>query len=388
MNLSKNLFYLITLTCFNVAIAQNQNLNYNKFKQLKEEIATPNVYRTAAGAPGHQYYQNEADYTMNITLNDQQQKITGSETIKYHNNSPDKLEYLWIQLDQNKRAQNSDSYKIQTGGVNSLNTRSIKNMNPDFEGGFNITSVTNIDGSVLSYTIHKTMMRINLPQPLNSKETFEFNIDWWYNINNRLEIGGRSGYEYFEEDNNYLYTIAQFFPRMCVYNDTEGWQNKQFLGTGEFTLPFGDYDVSISVPTDHIVAATGELVNAKEILNSEQLDRLEKARNSDKEPVFIVTEKEAIKNEKGVKKGLKKWHFKAENVRDFGWSSSRKFIWDAMVVRQPSNDVLAMSFYPKEGNPLWEQYSTKTVAHTLKSYSKFTFDYPYPVAISVHTKWL
>jgi len=388
MNLSKTLFYLLTLGCFNVAIAQNQYLNYNKFKQLKEEIATPNVYRTAAGAPGHQYYQNEADYTMNITLNDQQQKITGSETIKYHNNSPDKLEYLWIQLDQNKRAKNSDSYKIQTGGVNSLNSRSIKNMNPDFKGGFNITSVTNIDRSALSYTIHQTMMRINLPQPLNSKETFELNIDWWYNINNRLEIGGRSGYEYFEEDNNYLYTIAQFFPRMCVYNDTEGWQNKQFLGTGEFTLPFGDYDVSISVPTDHIVAATGELVNAKEILSSEQLDRLEKARNSDKEPVFIVTEKEAIKNEKGVKKGLKKWHFKAENVRDFGWSSSRKFIWDAMVVRQPSKDVLAMSFYPKEGNPLWEQYSTKTVAHTLKSYSKFTFDYPYPVAISVHTKWI
>jgi hypothetical protein len=388
MNLSKTLFYLLTLGCFNVAIAQNQYLNYNKFKQLKEEIATPNVYRTAAGAPGHQYYQNEADYTMNITLNDQQQKITGSETIKYHNNSPDKLEYLWIQLDQNKRAQNSDSYKIQTGGVNSLNSRSIKNMNPDFEGGFNITSVTNIDRSALSYTIHQTMMRINLPQPLNSKETFELNIDWWYNINNRLEIGGRSGYEYFEEDNNYLYTIAQFFPRMCVYNDTEGWQNKQFLGTGEFTLPFGDYDVSISVPTDHIVAATGELVNTKEILSSEQLDRLEKARNSDKEPVFIVTEKEAIKNEKGIKKGLKKWHFKAENVRDFGWSSSRKFIWDAMVVRQPSKDVLAMSFYPKEGNPLWEQYSTKTVAHTLKSYSKFTFDYPYPVAISVHTKWI
>jgi hypothetical protein len=388
MNLSKTLFYLLTLGCFNVAIAQNQYLNYNKFKQLKEEIATPNVYRTAAGAPGHQYYQNEADYKMNITLNDQQQMITGSETIKYHNNSPDKLEYLWIQLDQNKRAQNSDSYKIQTGGVNSLNSRSIKNMNPDFEGGFNITSVTNIDRSALSYTIHQTMMRINLPQPLNSKETFELNIDWWYNINNRLEIGGRSGYEYFEEDNNYLYTIAQFFPRMCVYNDTEGWQNKQFLGTGEFTLPFGDYDVSISVPTDHIVAATGELVNAKEILSSEQLDRLEKARNSDKEPVFIVTEKEAIKNEKGVKKGLKKWHFKAENVRDFGWSSSRKFIWDAMVVRQPSKDVLAMSFYPKEGNPLWEQYSTKTVAHTLKSYSKFTFDYPYPVAISVHTKWI
>ena len=371
-----------------ILFGQNPNLNYNKFKQLKEEVATPNVYRTASGAPGHQYYQNEADYAMNIFLNDQNQKLTGSETIKYHNNSPDQLEYLWIQLDQNKRAQNSDSYKIQTGDIKSIDTRSIKNMDPEFEGGFNITSVTNSDGSPLSYTIHQTMMRINLSKPLLPKESFEFNIDWWYNINDRLEIGGRSGYEYFEEDNNYLYTIAQFFPRMCVYNDTEGWQNKQFLGTGEFTLPFGDFDVKISVPTDHIVAATGELVNAKEILSSEQIERLEKAKNSEKEPVFIVNEKEAIKNEKGVKKGIKVWHYKAENVRDFGWASSRKFIWDAMIVRQPTKDVLAMSFYPKEGNPLWEQYSTKVVAHTLKCYSKYTFDYPYPVAISVHTKWI
>ncbi len=379
---------ILTITIPAILFGQNPNLNYNKFKQLKEEVATPNVFRTASGAPGHQYYQNEADYVMNIFLNDQNQKLTGSETIKYHNNSPDELEYLWIQLDQNKRAQNSDSYKIQTGDIKSLNTRSIKNMDPEFEGGFNITSVTNSDGSPLSFTINQTMMRINLSKPLLPKESFEFNIDWWYNINDRLEIGGRSGYEYFEDDQNYLYTIAQFFPRMCVYNDTEGWQNKQFLGTGEFTLPFGDYDVKISVPTDHIVAATGELVNAKEILSSEQIERLEKAKNSEKEPVFIVNEKEAIKNEKGVKKGIKIWHYKAENVRDFGWASSRKFIWDAMIVRQPSKDVLAMSFYPKEGNPLWEQYSTKVVAHTLKCYSKYTFDYPYPVAISVHTKWI
>jgi hypothetical protein len=363
-------------------------LNYNKFKQLKEEVASPNVFRTAAGAPGHEYYQNEADYVMSITLNDQQQKITGSETIKYHNNSPDKLEYLWIQLDQNKRAQNSDSYKIQTGNIKSINTRSILNMDPEFKGGFNIMKVLNKDGNPLSYTIHQTMMRINLDKPLKSKESFEFTIDWWYNINNRLEIGGRSGYEYFEKDGNYLYTIAQFFPRMCVYNDTEGWQNKQFLGSGEFTLPFGDYDVKITVPSDHVVAATGELVNASEILTPEQLERLEKARKSEKEPVFIVNEKEAIKNEKSLVKSMKVWHFKAENVRDFGWASSRKFIWDAMVVKQASKDVLAMSFYPKEGNPLWEQYSTKVVAHTLKCYSKYTFDYPYPVAISVHTKWI
>ena len=388
INSCKAILTLIASTIVFISVAQNPNLNYNKFKQLKEEMATPNVYRTAGGAPGHAYYQNEADYVMNLTLNDQQQKITGSETIIYHNNSQDKLEYLWLQLDQNKRAQSSDSYKIQTGGIKSLNTRSIKNMEPEFEGGFNITSVTKKDGSKQAYTIHKTMMRINLDKPLLPGTNFTFNVDWWYNINNRMEIGGRSGYEYFEEDDNYLYTIAQFFPRMCVYNDTEGWQNKQFLGSGEFTLPFGDYDVKIVVPTDHVVAATGNLVNANEILSEEQIKRLELAKKNEKEPVFIVNEKEAIKNEKQRKKGMKTWHFKAENVRDFGWASSRKFIWDAMVVKQKSNDVLAMSFYPKEGNPLWEQYSTKTVAHTLKCYSKYTFDYPYPVAISVHSKWI
>ena len=388
MSFNKFLSIFIIVLTPTFLFAQNKNLNYNKFKQLKEEVASPNVFRTAAGAPGHEYYQNEADYVMSITLNDQQQKITGSETIKYHNNSPDKLEYLWIQLDQNKRAQNSDSYKIQTGNIKSISTRSNLNMDPEFEGGFNIMKVLNKDGKPLSFTIHQTMMRINLEKPLKSKESFEFSIDWWYNINDRLEIGGRSGYEYFKEDGNYLYTIAQFFPRMCVYNDTEGWQNKQFLGSGEFTLPFGDYDVKITVPSDHVVAATGELVNANEILTPVQLERLEKARKSEKEPVFIVTEKEAIKNEKSVVKAMKVWHFKAENVRDFGWASSRKFIWDAMVVKQASRDVLAMSFYPKEGNPLWEQYSTKVVAHTLKCYSKYTFDYPYPVAISVHTKWI
>ena len=388
INSCKAILTLIASIIVFISVAQNPNLNYNKFKQLKEEMATPNVYRTAGGAPGHAYYQNEADYVMNLTLNDQQQKITGTETIIYHNNSQDKLEYLWLQLDQNKRAQSSDSYKIQTGDIRSLNTRSIKNMEPEFEGGFNITSVTKKDGSKQSYIVHKTMMRINLDKPLLPGTNFTFNVDWWYNINNRMEIGGRSGYEYFEEDDNYLYTIAQFFPRMCVYNDTEGWQNKQFLGSGEFTLPFGDYDVKIAVPTDHVVAATGNLVNANEILSEEQIKRLELAKKNEKEPVFIVNEKEAIKNEKQRKKGMKTWHFKAENVRDFGWASSRKFIWDAMVVKQKSNDVLAMSFSPKEGNPLWEQYSTKTVAHTLKCYSKYTFDYPYPVAISVHSKWI
>ena len=379
-----SLAFMITIPA--ILFGQNPNLNYNKFKQLKEEVATPNVYRTASGAPGHQYYQNEADYVMNIFLNDQNQKLTGSETIKYHNNSPDQLEYLWIQLDQNKRAQNSDSYKIQTGDIKSIDTRSIKNMDPEFEGGFNITSVTNSDGSPLSYTIHQTMMRINLSKPLLPKESFEFNIDWWYNINDRLEIGGRSGYEYFEEDNNYLYTIAQFFPRMCVYNDTEGWQNKQFLGRGEFTLPFGDYKVNITVPADHIVSATGELKNASSVLTKTQIKRWEKAKKNYNEPVIIVTQDEATANEKEKSESLKTWRFEAKNVRDFGWASSRKFIWDAMAVDIAGKRVMAYSYYPKEGNPLWEQYSTRAVAQTLKTYSKYTIDYIYPQATSVHAK--
>tara|TARA_B100001287_G_scaffold40717_1_gene29887 strand:- start:665 stop:3088 length:2424 start_codon:yes stop_codon:yes gene_type:complete len=421
--ISKTSSYLLVLTLYSVSIlGQNPNLNYNKFKQLKEEMSTPNVYRTASGAPGHKYFQNEADYDMKISLDDENQKISGSQTITYHNNSPDKLEYLWLQLDQNKRALNSNSYKISTSSFNTIDVESIKNvtnyvgtqsnknesfefndnldtisyldaksiqnLNPDFDGGFNISSVTFQNGEDLSYTIHQTMMRINLTKPLEPNDSFSFNVSWWYNINNRLEIGGRSGYEYFKKDDNYLYTIAQFYPRMCVYNDTEGWQNKQFLGYGEFTLPFGDYDVSITVPSDHIVSATGELMNSDEVLTETQNKRLEEARKSENEPVFIITEKEAIKNEKVRRKDNKTWHFKAENVRDFGWASSRKFIWDAMVVKQKSGDVLAMSYYPKEGNPLWEQYSTKTVAHTLKCYSKYTFDYPYPVAISVHSKWI
>jgi len=379
------IFFIIILTPFSLSLLA-QNTNTNKFKQLKEEIATPNVYRTAAGAPGHKYYQNYANYEMDIILNDYEHKLTGTETITYINNSPDKLEYLWLQLDQNRKQASSDSKLISTGGIYSVGTNSIIDKYSDYDGGFKITSITDANSKDLSYTINKTMMRINLDQPLEAGGEFVFTINWWWIVNNRMEVGGRSGYEYFEKDDNNLYTIAQFFPRMCMYNDVEGWQNKQFLGHGEFTLPFGDYKVNISVPTDMTVSATGVLSNSKDILTEEQLARLENARKSDKQPIFIITEEEAIKNEKLRRKGLKTWRFEAKNVRDFAFASSRKFIWDAMIVHQKNKDVLAMSFYPKEGNPLWEQYSTKAVAQTLKTYSKYTFDYPYPVAISIHSK--
>ena len=360
----------------------------NKFAQLGTELPTPNEYRNAAGAPGHGYYQQKADYKIAVTLDDATQRIKGEETITYSNNSPDKLEYLWIQLDQNVRAKDSDSKRINVEKMEDF--RSIGDVERklfDFDGGFKIESVTSTSGSDMKYAVNKTMLRVDLPKPLGPNSSVSFKIKWWYNINDRMKIGGRSGYEYFEEEENYLYTIAQWFPRMCVYNDVEGWQNKQFLGRGEFTLPFGDYEVSITVPSDHVVAATGELQNASSVLSAEQRNRLKKASSSD-EPVFIVTQEEAEKAEKTKEKGLKTWTFKAKNVRDFAFASSRKFIWDAQGVEWNGKKTMAMSFYPKEGNPLWERYSTKLVAHTIKTYSKYTIDYPYPVAISVHSKWI
>lgn len=373
---------LLTVNLF----AQN-NTDQSKFRQMYDLLPTPNVYRNAAGAPGHEYYQQKANYDIAVEIDDEKQTLKGSETVTYINNSPDALEYLWIQLDQNVRAKDSDSYKTQTSAINKeegVQIETLKRLHIDFDGGFKIQKVTDASGKALPYTINKTMMRIDLPKPLASKSSFSFKIEWWYNINDRIAIGGRSGYEYFPEDDNYLYTIAQFFPRMCVYNDVEGWQNKQFLGRGEFTLPFGDYKVSITVPDDHIVASTGTLQNASSVLNAAQKDRFKKANSSYEEPVIIATQEEAEKREKTKSKTKKTWTFQATNVRDFAFASSRKFIWDAMAVKVGGKNVLAMSYYPKEGNPLWEKYSTKVVAHTIKTYSKYTVDYPYPVAISVH----
>lgn len=378
------------LTAFLIIVGSTfaqQTSRVDKFKQLKEEFATPNVYRTASGAPGHQYYQQKVDYVIDIELDDDKQLIKGVETITYKNNSPDKLTYLWVQLDQNMRAKDSDSKLIQTNKIDEkVNFYDLARMHNNFDGGFKLEYVKDASGKDLKYTINKTMMRVDLATPLNPGATFSFKIKWWYNINNRDEIGGRAGYEYFEKDKNYLYTVAQFYPRMAVYNEVEGWQHKQFLGTGEFTLPFGDYKVNITVPADHIVGATGSLTNASTVLTTEQRNRFAKAQNEFKQPIIIVTQKEAEEAEKNKSAAKKTWSFSATNVRDFAFATSRKFIWDAMAVEYNGKKTLAMSYYPKEGNPLWEKFSTKVVAHTIASYSKHTVDYPYPVAISVHSK--
>lgn len=390
----KKILFLVA-TIFSCSLLA-QNVNTTKFKQLGEELPTPNVYRTASGAPGHQYFQQQADYDMEITLDDQTQRIYGKETVTYTNNSPDELRYLWVQLDQNMRAKNSTTQEINTDGIFSQrgNTAQTafnqlkKNQFYDFDGGFKIDYVQSTGGTNLRYTVNNTMMRVDLPTPLGKGQKFSFNIKWWFNVNDRMDIGGRSGYEYFEEEDNYLYTIAQFFPRMAVYDDIVGWQNKQFLGQGEFTLPFGDYKVSITVPSDHVVASTGELTNESRVLTSSQRARLAKAKKSYQDPVIIVTQAEAEAAEIKKNSTTKTWIFEADNVRDFAFASSRKFIWDAMAVNINGNTTMAMSYYPKEGNPLWEQYSTRVVAHTLEVYSKFTIDYPYHKAISVHTKWI
>ena len=380
--MKKFVAFLTLIYC--TSLFAQDNINNNKFRQLGQDLPTPNAYRTAAGTPGYGYYQQTADYDIQLTLDDQKQRIYGEETIVYTNNSPDELTYLWVQLDQNVRAKDSDTKKVSTSSIgDSLSFKSLKRMMNDFDGGFKLDYVNDNEGNPLSYFINKTMMRVDMESPLKSGESFTLSIKWWYNINDRMEIGGRSGYEYFEAEDNYLYTIAQFFPRMAVYNDVEGWQNKQFLGRGEFTLPFGDYKVSITVPEDHTVASTGVLQNPQEVLTKIQMERLNKAKNAE-QPVMITNEAEAKKIEKSKKSGTKTWIYQAKNVRDFGFASSRKFIWDAMGVKIGNKTVMAMSYYPKEGNPLWEDYSTKAVAHTLRSYSNTTFEYPYPVAISVN----
>ncbi|UAB81414.1 M1 family metallopeptidase [Marixanthomonas sp. SCSIO 43207] len=363
--------------------------NNNRFKQLYEEFSTPNQYRSASGAPGPRYYQQQADYVMDIVLDDETQRISGNETITYTNNSPDELEYLWVQLDQNVRAKDSKSPLIEPSGAAPADMAGSfvqKHMGAGFDGGFKIEAVKDEKGRNLPHTINRTMMRVEMPKNLEPGEEFTFSIKWWYNIPDHTIDRARSGYEVFN-DGNKGYVIAQFYPRMAVYNDVEGWQNSQFWGRDEFALPFGDFEVSITVPADHVLDATGTLQNRKDVFSKTMMNRYEKAKKSYDKPVLIVTQEEAEKASKGFSKNTKTWKFKAENVRDYAFATSRRYIWDMMAVKQNNGkDVMAVSMYPPEGNPLWEEFSTKAVASTLKSYSRMTFDYPYPKAISVHAK--
>ncbi|MDX1463185.1 MAG: M1 family peptidase, partial [Marinirhabdus sp.] len=341
--------------------------NNNRFKQLYEEFSTPNMYRSPNGAPGPEYYQQQADYVMNIVLDDRASRIYGTETITYTNNSPDPLEYLWVQLDQNVRAKDSKSPLIESSGATPAEMTSSfvsKYMDAGFDGGFKIDYVKDKSGKPLPHTVNRTMMRVEMPEHLETGDSFTFSIKWWYNIPDHTIDRARSGYEVFD-DGNKGYVIAQFYPRMAVYSDVEGWQNSQFWGRDEFALPFGDFDVTITVPEDHVLDATGELQNRKEVFSKTMMNRYEQAKKSYTEPVQIVTEAEAEAASKGFATGTKTWKFKAEMVRDYGFATSRRYMWDMMAVKIGNRDVMAVSVYPPEGNPLWSDWSTKVVASTL-----------------------
>lgn len=378
----------------------------DKFRQLEEVLPTANSYRTAGGEPGHEYWQQEVDYDIDVTLDEANRRITASQTITYTNNSPDTLRFLWLQLDQNRFRRDSLSERSAAfadpsrrgpavrdeGGVPQLSLAELRRQQAmaDNEFGYTLDNLQTEGGRELSATVVGTLMRVDLPQLLFPGKTVTFSLDFSFNMVEENAVPARAGYEHFPDDarpgGNDIFLLAQWFPRLAAYTDYEGWTNKEFLGRGEFTLEFGDYTVDITVPADHIVSSTGELDNPEAVLTKTQRERLEQARLAD-EPVFIVTADEALANESEGSDDTKTWRFVAENVRDFAWASSRKFIWDAQGYEQGGSVqplVMAMSFYPKEGEPLWSKYSTESVIHTMEVYSRYSFDYPYPTAQSVN----
>ncbi|NDW17090.1 MULTISPECIES: M1 family metallopeptidase [Alteromonas] len=399
---------LISLPSAHASIKQTKGDFEDKFRQLDEVLPTPNVYRNAAGEPGHQYWQQQVDYDIDVKLLEGERRIEAKETITYHNNSPDTLKYLWIQLDQNKFRDDSMSALTTTfGGIGNRGpaTEAASGSKPaklsmgalrrqqfveDNELGYTISRVEDKSGNDLRHTTVGTLMRVDLATPLKPGKKVTFDIDFAFNIVEEDAVSARAGYEHFPDDEreggNDIFLLAQWFPRLAAYTDYEAWTNKEFIGRGEFTLEFGNYEVDITVPADHIVSSTGELQNPKDVLTKTQRDRLKKAEKADR-IVFVVTPEEAIENEKEGTSKLKTWTFKAENVRDFAWASSRKFAWDARGYQQGGDTqplVMAMSFYPKEGGELWQKYSTESIIHTMDVYSRFSFDYPYPVAQSVN----
>jgi hypothetical protein len=368
-------------------IQNNASSNHaNKFEQLGTILPTPNEYRTASGAPGPKYWQQRCDYNIQCKLDEDKQWLTGKETITYFNNSPDVLTYLWLQLDENEHSSsNNANYQDASHMQKMLSDQmeeAMERQNSKNDYGDNITKLTDSTGADLHYTINKTMMRVELPKAIKPGQKFVFKVEWNYHISDRMKYGGRGGYEYFPEDGNYLFTMTQWYPRLCVYSDFQGWQNHQFTSRGEFALTFGNFKVQMTVPADHIIGATGECQNYPQILSAAELARWKQAQTT-KDPLQIVNLPEATAKEKIKSKETKTWIFRADNVRDFAWGSSRKFIWDAMPAYVEGKKVMCMSYYGKEAYGLYSKFSTKAVAHTIKTYSHFTIPYPYPVAQSV-----
>ncbi|HAJ02915.1 MAG TPA: aminopeptidase, partial [Brevundimonas sp.] len=378
------------------AVDQSRGTYEDKFRQFEgESWPSPNDYRTASGAPGHRYWQQQVDYVIDVRLDEDAKALTASQRITYHNNSPDTLTYLWILLDQQDMAEgsmatmaspssSSDTYQFfEALGFERGQT---------WAGGFQNIVVKGTDGRPLNITQVDALLRVDLPRPLAPGERISFDMTYAMPFAQTMVTGARSGYECFPGSTpagNCIFQAAQWFPRLAAYSDYEGWHTLPFLGSGEFPLEFGNYQVSITVPADHVVAASGELQNSRDVLTREQQARMEQARSATDAPVYVVTPDEAVAREQGRSTESRTWRFEAENVRDFAWAASRGFVWDAMAVRQdePGAEyptVMAMSFYTKEARPMWDTYSTRAVAHAIDVYGSFTFPYPYPTAQSVN----
>ncbi len=394
-------WFSVLLTCVLLSgkTVDAQSNHAQKFEQMGQLLPDPNTYRGVDGAPGPDYWQQRCDYDIKCFLDVENLLLRGSEVITYHNQSPHTLKYLWLQLDENQHSVENDNQYFDPSSINPVMSekelRMLETWRERAGYGHQIEDVRDVNGDSLHYVINQTMMRVDLPRPLASGDSYSFVVEWHYKIIDRIDASGliagsqarnlaRGGYEYFEDDGNYLFTITQWYPRLCVYSDFEGWQNKQFTGRGEFALTFGNFIVKMTVPADHMVGATGECLNYNTVLSDDELARWNEAQDAST-PVEIVTYDEAVKREKSKKsKGTKTWIYKADQVRDFAWTSSRKFIWDAMPhITSEGKRVMCMSYYGKEAYPIYNRYSTKAVAHTLEVYSKYSIPYPYPVAISV-----
>jgi hypothetical protein len=367
----------------------SKKVNQSNFRAL-DEWPTANEYRTGSGSPGPKYWQQQVDYLVRTSLDTASHKVTGTERITYHNNSPDQLGYLWFQLDQDIDKADSRAAAAARALPKTINPAARRFLFPEeiTDPGYTITRVQLVDakGKKTDAKTYRngTQLRVDLAEPLATGKVAMVEIDWSYPVPERGR-NGRGGREKLKD--GWLYEIAQWFPRAAVYDDHNGWQNVQFYGQGEFYLEFGNYDVSITVPHDHIVQATGVLVNPQEVLTATQRARLATAMAGDT-AVFIVRPDEI--NTPGTRPagtGPLTWHFKAEKVRDFAWSSYRGYGWDARGYRYASNPKRTIelhSAYPREAIPLWSTVSTKAIAVTMDVYGKMAFEYPYPVARNVN----
>ena len=393
MNKLSHYFTLAFLLLSTIVTSQNKNESiYNYNDAFGHGFYTKNgtETRSASGKPGHAYWQNSADYSIKVSLDDKNKGISGNETIKYTNNSPDDLEFLWLQVDQNLFREDS-----RGNAIIPLNGSRNGAKGQNFDGGYYIGNVNIFydEGKksknkkmrkkiTVRYEIYDTRMKILLPKPLKSRGG-KLLIDIDFSFTSPDYGSDRMGV--LETENGRIFNLAQWYPRMCVYDDISGWNTLPYLGAGEFYLEYGTFNVDINVPNNHLVVCSGELLNPEEVYTKTQLERFEKAKLSD--DTVIIRSEDEINNPSSRPQIVDRltWKFKIENSRDVAWSSSKAFIMDAARINLPSGkNSMAISVYPKESNTLdsWAR-STEYTKASIEHYSKKWLEYPYPAAINV-----